>query len=147
MPEQSERHFDEIVARPGLVEHGAEQDEQEHETGGDSERNAKHSLGGQPLVRHHLAQTLPLVRDHVRHIGPAEGVGEEHDRDDHQRWPERTTRGLEQHQHADYRGHQVEGRRRAGATGQLTVEDGDVGRAERAECGKHPVLDRDMVTR
>ena len=145
--EQRERRLDEVVAGARLVEQRAEQHEEEDEARGNAQRDAEHALGGEPLVRHALGERGALVRDHVGHVRPAEDVGEEHDRDDRHRRSQRASRGLEQQDDADHRGHEVERRRLPGTRGELRIEQEDVARAERTDDGEDPVDGRNVGAR
>ncbi len=47
-------HLDKVVARPGLIQQGAEQHEQEDEFRGHAKCDTEHTLGGDPHMAHGL---------------------------------------------------------------------------------------------
>ena len=85
-----------------------------------------------------LVQGRALVGQHVGRIGAEEDVGEEHQRDDHQRRPERAPGRLEQQDHADHRDHEVERGRPPRPARELVVEQLEVGRGERRRAAPAP---------
>ena len=149
MPERTKGHLDEVIARPRLVEQGAEQHEQEHEFGGNAKRNAKHPFGCDPHMAHRLAQagTGPanLVGHHFgraeEHIGQKDNRQRDHDGAKH-------AIGRDE-QHDQPRQCEI----RVTCIGQTTVgydfgvKEIAVKRKKCAAKAKHPVIPGDIVAR
>ena len=146
--EQRDRRLDEVVAGTGGFQQRAEQHEQKDEAGRDAECDAEYTLGGQPQVRHALAQRRTLVRDHVGHVGTEENVADEGQCEDDHRQPKGAARGFKQ-QHECHLPRQTgpacwgcpDGwttryRKRKGRTAQ-----------KNANGGKYPVHERNAVAR
>ncbi len=145
--EERERDLDEVVARPGLLQQRAEKDEQEDVARRNPQRHPEYPLGGQPVVRHRLDQGHALVRHDVGHEGAGESVAQHQQGDDGERRPDHPPGRLEEQQHADHRGADVERRGLAGTRRDLAVEKKEICAAERRDQGEHPILRRDAIAR
>ena len=145
--QKRERDLDEVIAGAGFFQQGAEQHEQEDVARRHAEGDAEHAFGRQPVVRDCLGQRHALVRDDIRHPRAGKRVAQHQRGDDRERRTDHAPGGLEQQQHADDRGDEIDLRRLSGTRRQVAIEQEQVRAAERRHQRKHPVRHRNPVPR
>ena len=146
--QHAEGELDEVVTGAGPFQQGAEQHEQEHETGGDPEGDAKHPFGGDPLMVGQGGEADPAMGQQTRHPGAGQAVYQEDQGDHGQGRAQGAAGGFQQQRNADAGGDQVGGGEVAGALGQVLIHDEQVGggaggdQAENYVGDRHPVPGR-----
>ncbi len=147
LAEHGKGELDEIVPGSGALEQAAEQHEQEHHAGRDSQRDAEDPFRGQPHLRGDARQGGALVGEQAGQPRAGEDV-DQHDRGDRgQCRADGAPRGLQQQDDADHRHDHVGRGRQAGALRQLAVEHQEVAGGRDAEARQHPVGHRHAVAR
>ena len=139
MPERGEGQLYEVIAGAGAFQQRAEQHEQEDHRRRHAERHAEHALGLHPEMPARLVERRPLPPHRVgEEVEMPEHHVEDEDRRHHQqRQAERPVDRDHHAQHAGDREKQVVAVRKAGAVGDVELEDeeikagGDAGQHER----------------
>ena len=83
--DQGESQIEEIAARAGPVEKGAEQNEEKDETDRHTDRYAEDGLPGQPVITDQPGRRNAPVRDQFGHRLAENGISQEDQRENHQR--------------------------------------------------------------
>ena len=140
--QQGKGDLDEEVARAGLLEDRAEEDEQEDQGGRYPEGHPEDPFALHPVVPHGLAVGGAFPADGVRqHFRVAEeDVQDEHGGHDQQGKAQCPVNRDSQHQHADGRHHQVPGGGQPRPQRDLVAEYHDVEAGHDPKCGDHPVV-------
>ncbi|MCY1196067.1 hypothetical protein D9M72_73990 [compost metagenome] len=145
--QQRERDLHHVVAGAALVQHGAQQHEDEDVRHRHAQRHAVDALGGQPHVGHQAFQRRAPVRQHVGQPGAGQRVGDEHQAQHRHGQAQRAARHFQQQrQPDDGRGH-VHRRGLPGAAGQFVIEQVQIAAAEGRHQRQRPVVPGHAVAR
>ncbi|KAG1241060.1 hypothetical protein G6F68_017057 [Rhizopus microsporus] len=147
MAQQRERDLHHVVARTALVQHRAQQHEDEDVGHRDAQRHAIHAFGRQPHVRHQALKRRAAMGQHVRQPRTRQRIGDEHQAEHGHGQAERAARDFQQQRQANDGRCYIHRRGLSGAAGQFVIEDVQVAAAKSGGQRQDPVVPGHAVAR